>query len=142
MPRLSVWMVRASLLHMGAGFLFGALILFHKGVPLAGALWTLLNPHIELMIFGWTMQLVMGVAFFALPRLPDRDNRYGAVYLGWWSFGLLNGGVVLTALARWLSLDGFALSGHLLILLGILVFVIMIWPRVKPLGGAAASSDS
>lgn len=139
MPRLSVWMVRASLIHMGVGFLFGALILHHKGIPIYGWTWKLLNPHIELMIFGWTMQLVMGIAFFILPRFSHRKSRYGEIYLGWWSFYLLNGGVILTAFAHWFALDGYALSGRLLILLSVVTYAVMIWPRIKPLGGAAAS---
>jgi hypothetical protein len=53
--------------------------------------------------------------------------------LGWWSFFLLNGGVALTSVARWFAIDSFALSGRLLILLSVMVYVVMIWPRVKPL---------
>ncbi len=132
MPRLSVWMIRMSLVYMGIGFLFGALILFHKGVPLDGRVWTLLNPHIELMIFGWTMQLAMGMAFWILPRFSG-EGRYGRVYLGWWSFALLNSGVIVTAIAVWFGLPGFAVVGWALALLGVLAFTVMIWPRVKPL---------
>lgn len=135
MPKLSVWMVRTSLLHMGVGFLFGAMFLHHKGIPIYGWTWKLLNPHIELMIFGWTMQLVMGVAFFALPRFSQRESRYGVVYLGWWSFFLLNTGVIVTAAAHWFGMNMLSLSGRLLVILGVLAYVIMIWPRVKPLAG-------
>ena len=132
MPKLSAWLVRASLLHMGAGFLFGAMILHHKGITIYDWTWKLLNPHIELMVFGWTMQLVMGVAFFALPRFSRRESRYGAVYLGWWSFFLLNTGVIVTAVAQWFSISSYALSGRLLVILAVLAYVTMIWPRVKP----------
>lgn len=136
MPRLSVWMIRASLIHMGIGFFFGAMILHHKGIPIYGWTWKLLDPHVELMVFGWTMQLVMGVAFFALPRFRDKGNRYGAVYLGWWSFYLLNGGVLLTAVAQWFNVESFTLSGRLLILVAVVTYVLMIWPRVKPFATA------
>ncbi len=133
MPRLSVWLVRAALLHMGAGFLFGSLILHHKGVPIFAWTWKLLNPHVEIMIFGWTMQFVMGIAFWTLPRFTG-EGRYGRVRLGWASFGLLNGGVLLTATALWFGgLAGLALAGRLLTLLGVAAFAVLIWPRVKPL---------
>ena len=98
MPKLSVWLVRASLVHMGIGFLFGALMLLQKGIPVNAHLWQLLNPHIELMIFGWTLQFVMGIAFWILPRFSG-DHRYGKVYLGWWSFGFLNTGILLTGVS-------------------------------------------
>lgn len=142
MPKLSVWMVKASLVYMGIGFFVGSLILHHKGIPIYPWTWKLLNPHIEIMIFGWTIQLVMGVAFAILPRFSDRDNRYGAEYLGWWSFYLMNSGVALTALAEWHAMSHLVFVGRLLVLLAILTFTIMIFPRVKPLGGFATNQQS
>lgn len=142
MPKLSVWMIRASLIYMGIGFFFGSLILHHKGIPIYPWTWKLLNPHIEIMIFGWTIQLVMGVAFAILPRFSDHENRYGAEYLGWWSFYLINSGVGLTALAEWYVTNYLSLIGRLLVLVAILTFTLMIFPRVKPLGGFAANQQS
>ena len=141
MPKLSVWLVRTSLIHMGIGFLFGALILHHKGIPIYVWSWRLLNPHIELVIFGWTIQFVMGIAFWILPRFSG-EHRYGKVYLGWWSFGLLNGGILLTAAGTWFVADLVSLVGRLSTLGAVLMFVILIYPRVKPLGGYAASQSS
>lgn len=142
MPKLSVWMVRAALIYMGIGFLFGSLILHHKGIPIYPWTWRLLNPHIEIMIFGWTIQFVMGVAFAILPRFSEHENRYGAEYLGWWSFYLINFGVALIALADWYNSNWVAVGGRLFILCAICTFAIMIFPRVKPLGGFAAKQDS
>lgn len=141
MPRLSVWMVRASLIHMGIGFLFGALILHHKGIPLYPWIWRLLNPHVELMIFGWTMQLVMGIAFWILPRFGG-ERRYGNVSLGWWSFGLINGGVLLAVSGAWFALDLVVLVGRLATLGAVTLFVLLTWARVKPLGGRVAERRS
>jgi hypothetical protein len=141
MPKLSVWLVRAAFIHMGTGFLFGSLILYHKGIPIFDWAWRLLNPHIEVMIFGWTMQFVMGIAFWILPRFGG-DRRYGKTVLGWWSFGLLNLGVLLTVIGGWFAHDLFSLAGRFSTLSGVVVFVILIYPRIKPLGGYAASQNS
>lgn len=142
MPKLSVWMVRAALLHMGAGFLFGALVLHHKGIPIYPWTWRLLGPHVELMVLGWTMQFVMGMAFSALPRFSNTSpKRYGATAWGWLAFVLLNGGVCLGAWGGWAGEDALALLGRLLVLGAVLAFARMIWPRVKPLGGYAASQS-
>ena len=141
MPKLSVWLVRASLIHMGVGFLFGAFILYQKGMPVFAWSWRLLNPHIELMIFGWTIQLVMGIAFWILPRFSG-EHRYGKVYLGWWSFALLNTGILATAVGTWFAVDSIALAGRLNTIGAVLLFVILIYPRVKPLGGYIASQSS
>lgn len=132
MPKLSVWLIRASLLHMGAGFLFGALILQHKGLPLFDWPWQLLTPHRELLIFGWTIQLVMGVAFYALPRFTPPAHRYGAEHWGWIAFFLLNGGVLVMVYAHWIDRDSLYLIGQLLVLIAVVAFVRLIWPRIKP----------
>ena len=68
MPRLSVWSIRTAMLYLGLGFLWGALMLFEKGAPVAPSLLRLLPMHIEFVLIGWTMQLAMGVAFWILPR--------------------------------------------------------------------------
>lgn len=141
MPKLSVWLVRAALIHMGIGFLFGALILYHKGIPIYDWIWKLLNPHIELMIFGWTIQFVMGIAFWILPRFSDKP-RYGKTVLGWWSFALLNGSILLTAAAAWFTADILSLMGRFGMLIAVAVFLILVRSRVKPLGGYAASQSS
>lgn len=125
-------MVRASLIYMGIGFLLGALMLADKGIPLFAGMRRSLNPHVELMIFGWTIQLAMGIAFFALPRFSNRDDRYGAVRLGWWSFSLLNVGLLLTASGQWFVIGALVLVGRIAILLGLLLYAVMIFPRVKP----------
>lgn len=132
MPKLSVWLIRAALIYMGVGFLFGALILYHKGIPIYDWAWRLLNPHIELMIFGWMMQFVMGVAFWILPRFTG-ENRYGRTGAGWWSFGLFNSGVLLTAIGTWFAHDGLSLLGRCAMLPAVILFVFVLWPRVKPL---------
>ena len=132
MPKLSVWLVRTALVYMGIGFLFGALILFNKGIPVSVWLWRLLNPHLEMMIYGWTMQFVMGVAYWILPRFSGKD-RYGRTYLGWWSFGLLNGGLLLAMMDGWFGIGWPSTLGHVFILMAVVAFVAMMWPRVKPL---------
>jgi hypothetical protein len=141
MPKLSVWLVRASLIYMGIGFLFGALILHHKGIPIYPWTWKLLNPHIEMMIFGWTVQFVMGIAFWILPRFTGGE-RYGNTPLGWWSFGVLNSGIVLTISGAWITLDPLLLIGRLFTLVAVCLFVVLLWPRVKPLSVFAASQVS
>lgn len=141
MPKLSVYLVRAALIHMGFGFLFGSLILHHKGVPIYAWTWKLLTPHIELMIFGWTLQFVMGIAFWILPRF-SHEPRYGRVGLGWCSFWVFNAGVLLMSFGAWFVADVAMLFGRLGTLIGIVLFAVMIWPRVKPLTTSPAYSSS
>lgn len=137
MPKLSVWWVRAALIHMGVGFLFGSLILHHKGVPIFPWTWSLLTPHVEIMIFGWVIQFVMGIGFWILPRF-SHEPRYGRVALGWWSFAVLNSGIVLSAFGGWFNHDLLQLAGRVGVMIAVVLFVILVWPRVKPLSVIAA----
>jgi cbb3-type cytochrome oxidase subunit 1 len=131
MPRLSVWFIRASLVYLVLGFTFGGLILFQKGIPFLPSLWRLLPAHIEFLLFGWTVQLVMGMAFWILPRFSKSPVR-GNEKLAWGAFVLINAGVLALALSglcansSWLSL-----LGRLAEALGVLLFAAHAWPRVK-----------
>jgi len=131
-PRLSVWLVRTALAHLGAGFTLGALLLFHKGVPLAGALWRLLPLHIELMLVGWTVQLALGVAFWILPRW---HTARGNEALAWLAYVLVNFGVLIVGIGQWLGWPPIVvLLGRGAEVLAALAFALHAWPRVKALG--------
>ena len=141
MPRLSVYMIRASLLHFGIGFTLGGLILFEKGVPYDTTMWRLRPMHIEMALIGWTMQLAMGVAFWILPRF-SWPRGYGRRTPVWIAFVLLNLGVVSAGVGQWSShLDGLTLAGRLIEFLAVVAFAIGIWPRVKPLSTQAGQKS-
>jgi heme/copper-type cytochrome/quinol oxidase subunit 1 len=133
-PRLSVWLIRTGLLYLGVGFTLGALILFQKGVPYAGAVWQLLPMHIEFVLVGWTMQLAMGVGFWMLPRFIHGAAR-GDERLVWLAYLVLNAGVLTVGLGAWLGALGvILLLGRIAELLAALLFALHAWPRVKPHG--------
>ncbi|HEU4475029.1 MAG TPA: hypothetical protein VFR72_09320, partial [Gemmatimonadales bacterium] len=96
MPRLSVWMIRAALIHLATGFTIGALLLIHRGAPLHPAVPLLRPAHAELLLLGWTMQLAMGVAFWILPRFRTGSER-GDERPALLAFLLLNVGVIAAA---------------------------------------------
>lgn len=134
MPRLSCWFIRSALLHLALGFTLGGLLLFHKGVPLHPLLWRLLPAHIEFLLFGWTLQLVMGVGFWIFPRFRgSRGNEQPA----WIAFGLLNVGVWLAGLGPTLAAPTFILFlGRLAEAGAVAAFALHTWPRLKPPGAA------
>jgi hypothetical protein len=110
------------------------LLLLNKGIPLRPTLWNLLPAHIEFVLFGWTVQLVMGMAFWILPRFPKPPVR-GNEKLAWGAFLLVNFGIWSLVLASfgpadpWLILTGRAAEAA-----GVLAFVAHAWPRVKKFG--------
>lgn len=137
MPRLSVWILRTALVYLGIGFTFGAYMLANKGLNFDPGAWRLLFPHMELLLVGWTIQLVVGVAFWIMPRLSGAE-KYGEVRLAWAAYGLLNAGVVAVVIGGWVGAGWMILAGRAAELLAALLFAIYLWPRIKPLGGEAA----
>lgn len=131
MPKLTCWYIRASLIYLTLGFTYGALILFHKGFPLHPAIWRLLSAHIDYMLFGWTLQLILGMAFWILPRFAKPPLR-GNEKLAWAALFLINAGILALTLipflpnSQWLTLTGRSLQ-----VVGVISFLMHAWPRVK-----------
>lgn len=141
MPKLSVWMIRTSLLHLSIGFTLGGLMLFNKGIPVDGWLWALLPLHMEMLLIGWLVQLAMGVAYWILPRFYKyvaREETYsnprGNIQMAWAAFVLLNAGVLLVGLAGWWGGTGLRIAGRVMESLAALTFALHAWPRIKPAG--------
>ena len=139
MPRLSVLMIRAALLYLGVGFLFGGLLLFNKGIPFEGGIWRLLPVHVELPVFGWMVQLIMGVAFWIAPRFST-EPRYGRVVLVKAAFVLLNLGIWLSAGGQWSGSAPLHLIGRVALLCAGFAFLFHLFPRIKPLSISSAES--
>lgn len=130
MPRLSVWFVRTALIYLVFGFTWGALLLANKGMPLHPLMWRLLPVHIEFLLFGWTVQLAFGVAFWILPRWQTQRGNVRPVVA---AYLLLNAGIWLVVAAGWLNWPAWSqLAGRLLEAGAVAAFVWHAWPRVKP----------
>ena len=131
MPRLTVWYVRLSLLHLVLGATFGALLLIHKGMAWMPWAWSLLAGHIDMVLFGWITLLAMGVAYWILPRFGVKRKREGAARA---ALVLMNGGIFLIVLSPWLPLSSWViLVGRALEGGAVVAFAYHAWPRVKPL---------
>ena len=132
MPKMSVWLIRAALLHFVMGALLGSAYLCWKA---AGWFpWSLshVSVHVELMLVGWMVQLVIGVAYWILPRPADepRDAHEGVM---WAVFGMINAGVLLASLGGDPSLPRqFQLAGRILEIAAAGLFALHAWNRQRP----------
>jgi len=133
MPRLSVYFIRASLVYLALGFTFGGLLLANKGLMFLPSIWTFLPVHIEFSFMGWMIQLAMGVAFWILPRFSSHPIR-GDERLSWLAFFLMNLGIWMVVLQIFIPLQWLTLMGRTLELLGVGLFAVGNWRRIKPLG--------
>ena len=133
MPRLSVYFVRASLIYLVLGFTFGGLLLANKGVMISPFIWALLPIHIEFTFIGWMMQLVIGIAFWILPRFSNSPPR-GDERWSWYTLILLNAGILCIVLQSLFGLQWLSFIGRILEALALTAFVIGNWKRVRPFG--------
>ncbi len=130
MPRQTVWFIRASLVYLLMGFTIGALILAQKGRPYDAAVWLLLPVHIEFLLAGWLLQLVLGMAFWIFPRFGVGAPRGREGWI-WAAFMLLNLGILFVAAQLWLPVA--LLLGRLAEAAGVIIYIAGSWARVKPL---------
>jgi len=137
MPVLSVWLVRTALGHLAVGMALGALLLSGRELALGPWLPRLLPLHVELLLFGWTVQLVLGVAYWILPRFRAGRER-GSPAPAWAAYWLLNAGVLLAGFGGALG-RGFALvlTGRALEMAAAASFAVHAWPRIKAYGADA-----
>jgi heme/copper-type cytochrome/quinol oxidase subunit 1 len=127
-------MIRLSIYYLVQGFTLGALMLINKGLPIIPWAWQLLSLHIESVLFGWTMQFVMGMAYWILPRFARGETR-GKESFFLLAFVLLNIGIWLVGIADLFSIsDWLKVAGRVMELSGIIAFASQAWRRVKPLG--------
>ena len=129
MARISVWFVRASLLHFVVGATVGAWELAAKGGLWPSFPLPVRALHVEVVLVGWVCQLAVGVALWILPFSGgvSRDRRFWVAWAG------LNGGVLLAGAGQ---LAGFALltllgRGGEIAAAGLLVWGL--WPRLRAL---------
>ena len=108
------------------------------GILLASGMTNGLFPvYIHLLVFGWLTQLIFGVVFWMFPKYSLEKPRDSEA-LGWWTYALLNIGLLLRAIAEPIqSARPNPLGGWMLILsaslkfLSGLLFVVNSWGRVK-----------
>jgi len=136
MPRLTRWMLRASLLYLLAALLLRLALVAPEG-PWGGEVGLLAPIWIHLLVLGFATQLIFGVAHWMFPRFSSSRPR-GFEGLLELAFVGLNGGLLLRAFAE--PLLGAGAAGpwrSLLVLsaalqgLALLAFISNLWPRVR-----------
>ena len=137
MPILTRLFIKTSFLYLIAALFIGAALVgrsvWHLPPWLAG-----LSPvYFHLLMVGWVTQLIFGVAYWMLPKYSQKQP-HGFDSVWWATFGLLNAGVLLRAVAEPLrTVSPTALWGWLLAASAILqwlagiAFVFNAWLRTK-----------
>src|SRR5512146_3170529 len=98
MPTITRWFVKTSFVCLGLALAAGILLAFQAAFGLT-ALGGVFPVYIHLLVFGWLTQLIFGVAYWMFPKYSIEKPR-GSERLGWWTYGLLNTGLLLRAIAE------------------------------------------
>ncbi|MFU8806422.1 MAG: hypothetical protein ACNA8W_21600 [Bradymonadaceae bacterium] len=135
MPPLSIWTLRLALVYLGLGFTAGALALINKGIVLSPWIFHAMPLHRDLMIYGWTLHLIVGVAYWILPTFGSRKNR-GREGFALASVIQLSAATIIGSFAALPATPPvFATVAAVLAATGVLSFAVHLWPRVKAFGG-------
>ena len=131
------YFIRTALIYLLAAFVVGGLVLANQGLAIDGRIGALLPVFYHLLMVGWVTQLICGVALWMFPPY-SREQPRGDERLGWFTYGALNGGLLLRTifepLHTWMPMPwlGWPLVlSALLQVLSIWAFVVAIWPRVR-----------
>jgi hypothetical protein len=105
MPPLTRWFVKTSFIYLALALVVGLLIEIQSTMraTVPGGLFPV---YIHLFVLGWITQLIFGVAYWMFPKLSVEKPR-GSETLGWWTYGLLNIGLLLRAVAEWMDIGDF-----------------------------------
>ena len=130
MPLLTRTFIKTALIYLTLALTLG--------IALALGITNGLFPvYIHLFVFGWLTQLIFGVVYWMFPKYSMQLPR-GYEWLGWVTYGTLNIGLPLRAMAEPLQASKpNNLSGALLVVSAILqwlagvVFIANTWHRVK-----------
>ncbi|MGE5926888.1 MAG: hypothetical protein ACM357_06020 [Gemmatimonadota bacterium] len=125
MPLASRIFLRLALIHLVVGSTLGAWLLAAKGGWPASAPAMFRSAHIEMLLAGWLLNLIMGTAYWILPRHatgPARGRAGPVVF----ALVAVNAGVLAAGCAGWL------VGGRALEVLGAAAFALHAWGRVRP----------
>ncbi len=132
MPRLSVWLMRMSLVALVLGGGLGACLLAAEPW---GSPWVvrLRLAHVHLMLFGWLLPFVLGTAYWMLPKHAAGEPR-GSPGAGWMAGSLVIGGALTGAIGALTGSPTVQRLGTAGVVAGGGGFIALLWPRIKAFG--------
>lgn len=134
MPKISRYFIKSGMLFLFFGVVIYTLSEFSElliNVPLLAVYW-------HMIAIGWITQIIMGVSIWMFPKGKNSISKNGST-LSWISYISLNLGLVFRFSSEpFLNVDReivqipFLLS-IILQVLGILCFILEIWPSITPM---------
>jgi len=134
--------VKTSFVFLLLGLILGGYITVEVNLRGRSVTWPLITAHVHLVLVGFMLTLVFGVATWMFPR-PARDDERYRPGLAWVVYWLLTASTVVRVLGEFAAAaagsrgSSLAALGGLGQLAAAVVFVINMWTRVRMPGGIA-----
>lgn len=129
MSTISIWFVRAALIHFALGATAGAWRLAATGGAFPPLPFALRPLHVEGMLLGWVCQLTFGVALWILP-FSDQVSSDRRLWVAW---ALLNGGITGVVGGQWALAPVLQIVGRSAEIGAGMLVLWVLWPRVRAL---------
>lgn len=138
--------VKTSFAFLLLGLILGGYITVEVNLLGRAVAWPLITAHVHLLLVGFMLMLVFGVATWMFPRPARDDGRYrpGLAWLVYW---LLTVSTLVRVLGELAATAAGARGSTLAALGGLgqlaaaIVFVANMWTRVRMPGGIAPPSS-
>jgi len=135
MPFVPRLFIRTALIWFALGLVWAAAIMLIKVTDSTELRHTFITAHTHMLLVGFFMNIVMGVAFWMFPRPQDKKMNEPLAVV---AYTLLNAGLALRVGFEWAQEEyqgqvyGAILgTAGVLQALGGLLFLGVIWPRVR-----------
>lgn len=132
--------IKTGVFFLFAGLLLGAWLLVRR--ELFGV-WPhphLVSAHAHIVLVGFVLFLILGVALWLFPRAAKDDTRYSParVTAAYWILTLSTGGRFIAEASRAWSdsrvLPWIVVAGGLGQVIGAAVYFMAMWTRIRPVG--------
>ncbi|MEO0145021.1 MAG: hypothetical protein ABIL49_07050 [candidate division WOR-3 bacterium] len=136
-------MLKTSLIYLVIGIIIGFLMFLSYQIKELSWIYSLRVVHTHLILVGFVIQMIMGVALWMFPQKPtkqtDIEKRFTSEKEGLILYFIFNIGIILRSLFEPFSkfnLFAFyiALFGIILQIIGIFYFLMLIYPRIRKPG--------
>lgn len=135
MPLVPRLFIRTAFAWFAVGFIWAAAITLIKVADRTELRNAFITAHAHILLVGFFVNMVMGVAFWMFPRPPDRRMNETLATV---AYALLNVGLLMRVSFEWAQEEyqdqiyGVLLgTSGVLQALGGLLFAFVIWPRVR-----------
>jgi uncharacterized integral membrane protein len=132
--------VKTSFVFLLLGLILGGYVTVQVNLLGRGVPWPLITAHVHLLLVGFLLTLVFGIATWMFPR-PARDDARYRPWLGWLVYWLLTASTAVRVLGEIGAVAAGTRGSPLAALGGLgqlaagILFVVNVWTRVRMPGG-------